>query len=50
MAIIDQIIGAESGGNPMARNPRSPALREAQVLIEQWRSGQIEHWPMNAGF
>lgn len=37
MALVDQIIGAESGGNPNARNPRSSAsgaLRPSHVSNE----------------
>src|SRR5688572_33357857 len=36
MAVIDQIIGAESGGDPMARNPRSSAGGAGQFIDSTW--------------
>lgn len=32
MALEDQIIGAESGGNPTAKNPRSSATGAGQFI------------------
>lgn len=36
MALIDQIIGVESGGNPNARNPRSSATGAGQFIDATW--------------
>ncbi len=36
MAIIDQIIGAESGGDPNARNPNSSAAGPGQFIDSTW--------------
>lgn len=36
MALIDQIIGVESGGNPNARNPNSSAMGAGQFINSTW--------------
>lgn len=36
MALIDQIIGVESGGNPNARNPNSSAMGAGQFIASTW--------------
>lgn len=36
MALTDLIIGAESGGNPNARNPRSSAMGAGQFIASTW--------------
>jgi hypothetical protein len=36
MALIDSIIGVESGGNPNARNPNSSATGAGQFISQTW--------------
>jgi len=36
MALVDSIIGAESGGNPLATNPRSSAMGAGQFIASTW--------------
>jgi hypothetical protein len=45
MALVDQIIGAESGGNPNARNPRSSAGGDGQFIDSTWLSMLRKHRP-----
>lgn len=45
MALVDHIIGAESGGNPNARNPRSSAAGLGQFIDSTWVSMLAKHRP-----
>lgn len=45
MGLIDQIIGAESGGNPNAQNPRSSAGGLGQFIDSTWLSMLAKHRP-----
>jgi hypothetical protein len=45
MALIDQIIGVESGGNPSARNPRSSAAGLGQFIDSTWLSMLAKYRP-----
>lgn len=45
MAISDQIIGVESGGNPYARNPRSSATGAGQFIEKTWLDTIGKHRP-----
>jgi hypothetical protein len=45
MALIDQIIGAESGGNPNAQNPDSSAGGVGQFINSTWLSTVRAHRP-----
>lgn len=45
MALVDQIIGIESGGNPNATNPRSSASGLGQFLNSTWLSTIKQHRP-----
>lgn len=45
MALIDSIIGAESGGDPLAKNPRSTALGPAQFIEGTWLDMIAKHRP-----
>lgn len=45
MALVDQIISAESGGNPNATNPRSSAVGPGQFLSTTWLSMVRQHRP-----
>lgn len=45
MALSDQIIGAESGGNPLARNPRSSATGAGQFIERTWIDTLSKHRP-----
>lgn len=45
MALIDQIIGVESGGDPTARNPRSSATGAAQFISSTWLDMLARHRP-----
>ncbi|WP_426418193.1 hypothetical protein [Bradyrhizobium genosp. A] len=45
MALVDQIIKAESGGNPTAQNTRSSAGGAAQFIDSTWLSMLRQHRP-----
>ncbi|WP_457489033.1 hypothetical protein [Tardiphaga sp. P5_C10] len=45
MALVDQIIGVESGGNPNARNPRSSAGGAGQFIDSTWLNVLSKHRP-----
>src|SRR5690242_11717364 len=45
MALVDQIIGAESGGDPNARNPNSSASGVGQFIDSTWLSMLRKHRP-----
>lgn len=45
MSVIDQIIGAESGGDPNAKNPRSSATGAGQFLSSTWLETLSRHRP-----
>lgn len=45
MALVDQIIGAESGGDPTARNPNSSASGLGQFIDSTWLSVLRKHRP-----
>lgn len=45
MALVDQIVGAESGGNPNARNPRSSATGAGQFISATWLDMLKRHRP-----
>lgn len=45
MAMVDQIIGAESGGNPYARNSRSSAGGAGQFIDSTWLQMLKRHRP-----
>lgn len=45
MTLVDHIIGAESGGNPNARNPRSSAAGLGQFIDSTWLSMLAKHRP-----
>lgn len=45
MALVDHIIGAESGGNPNARNPRSSAAGLGQFIDSTFLSMIRKHRP-----
>lgn len=45
MALIDSIIGAESGGNPYAQNPRSSAGGAGQFIDQTWLAMLSKHRP-----
>lgn len=45
MALVDQIIGVESGGNPNARNPRSSATGAGQFIDATWLDMLARHRP-----
>lgn len=45
MPLVDHIIGAESGGNPNARNPRSSAAGLGQFIDSTWLSMLAKHRP-----
>jgi hypothetical protein len=45
MALVDQIIGVESGGNPNATNPRSSAGGAGQFINSTWVSMLRQHRP-----
>jgi hypothetical protein len=45
MALVDQIIGVESGGNPNARNPKSSAAGLGQFIDSTWLSTLAKHRP-----
>ena len=45
MALLDQIIGAESGGNPLAKNPRSSATGLGQFISDTWIDMLSRHRP-----
>ena len=45
MALVDQIISAESGGNPNARNPHSSATGAGQFLASTWLDTMSRHRP-----
>ena len=45
MALVDSIIGAESGGDPAARNPRSSASGPSQFIDSTWLSTIKQHRP-----
>lgn len=45
MALVDQIIHAESGGNPNARNPHSSASGAGQFIDSTWLSMMKQHRP-----
>lgn len=49
MDLTGRIIGAESGGNPLARNPRSSAGGLGQFLNSTWLSTIKKHRPDLAG-
>lgn len=45
MAIVDSIIGAESGGDQYAKNPNSSALGPAQFIESTWLATLAKHRP-----
>src|SRR5581483_5537127 len=45
MALVDQIIGVESGGDPNARNSRSSASGPGQFIDSTWLSMVKQHRP-----
>lgn len=45
MALVDQIIGVESGGNPNAKNPRSSAFGPSQFIESTWLDMLARHRP-----
>lgn len=45
MALVDQIISAESGGNPNARNPNSSAEGPGQFIDSTWLAMLSKHRP-----
>ena len=45
MALVDRIIGVESGGNRYARNPRSSATGSGQFLDATWLESLAKHRP-----
>ncbi len=45
MALVDQIIGVESGGNPNASNPNSSASGLGQFIDATWLSMLAKHRP-----
>lgn len=45
MALVDQIISAESGGNPNARNPNSSAAGPGQFIDSTWLAMLSKHRP-----
>lgn len=45
MALVDSIIGVESGGDPTARNPNSSASGLGQFLDATWLSMMAKHRP-----
>lgn len=45
MALVDQIIGVESGGNPNATNPHSSAGGAGQFINSTWLSMLRQHRP-----
>lgn len=45
MALVDQIIGVESDGNPNARNSRSSAAGLGQFIDSTWLSTLAKHRP-----
>jgi hypothetical protein len=45
MALFDQIIGAESGGDPNAKNPRSSASGLGQFIDATWLAMLAKHRP-----
>lgn len=45
MALVDQIIGVESGGNPYAKNPRSSAMGAGQFIASTWLDMLKRHRP-----
>ena len=45
MGLIDSIIGAESGGNPNAKNPNSSATGAGQFIDRTWLSMLAKHRP-----
>jgi hypothetical protein len=49
MSLIDQIIGAESGGNASAKNPNSSASGLGQFIDSTWLSMLAKHRPDLAG-
>ncbi len=49
MGLVDSIIGAESGGNPNAVNPRSSASGPGQFINSTWLATVRAHRPDLAG-
>ncbi|GJE29814.1 hypothetical protein [Methylobacterium organophilum] len=49
MALVDRIIGAESGGNATAKNPRSSATGAGQFIDGTWLAMIAKHRPDLAG-
>ena len=45
MALLDQILQAESGGNPLAKNPRSSATGLGQFISSSWLDILAKHRP-----